>query len=94
MSQEQLDAKSRKWQSLQSRRFGSKRKTGLVDTGKQPLPVEHVRKIIADHGRSFSVQSIRVGCSLHSTQVTCPTESSDLTSECIWARSRSALFFL
>lgn len=48
MSQEQLDAKARKWNSLQSKRFGSARKTGYVDTGKQALPVEHVRKILKD----------------------------------------------
>lgn len=50
MSEESLALKSRKWNSLQSRRFGSARKTGIIDSGKQALPVEHVRKIIADHG--------------------------------------------
>jgi len=46
MSQESLDAKARKWNSLQSKRFGSSKKTAFVDTGKQSLPAEHVRKII------------------------------------------------
>jgi len=46
MSQESLDAKARKWNSLQSKRFGSLKKTAFVDTGKQTLPAEHVRKII------------------------------------------------
>lgn len=51
MPQEQLDAKARKWQQSQSRRFGDRRgKTGILDTGKQELPPEHVRKIIKDHG--------------------------------------------
>lgn len=46
MSQDSLDAKARKWNSLQSKRFGSAKKTAFVDTGKQSLPAEHVRKII------------------------------------------------
>lgn len=46
MSQDSLDAKARKWNSLQSKRFGSSKKTAFVDTGKQSLPAEHVRKII------------------------------------------------
>lgn len=49
MSQEQLDLKARKWASLQSKRFGSSRKTH-VDPGKQSLPPEHIRRIIKDHG--------------------------------------------
>ena len=49
MSQEALDAKARKWTAMQARRFGN-RKKGYVDTGKQPLPPEHLRKIIKDHG--------------------------------------------
>lgn len=51
LTQEQLMAKSRKWQQSQSRRFGDRRgKTGFIDTGKQELPPEHVRKIVKDHG--------------------------------------------
>ncbi|GAA5963418.1 hypothetical protein JCM21900_000442 [Sporobolomyces salmonicolor] len=51
MSQEQLEAKSRKWQALQAKRFSDrKRKTAFVDTGKQQLPPEHLRKVIRDHG--------------------------------------------
>lgn len=50
MSQEQLAQKERKWRALQAKRFGDKRKTGIIDTGKQPLPAEHLRKIIRDHG--------------------------------------------
>jgi pre-mRNA-processing factor 8 len=49
MSQENLDAKARKWNSLQSRRFGSSRKT-VVDAGKQQLPPEALRRIVKDHG--------------------------------------------
>ncbi|KAH8929155.1 PROCN-domain-containing protein [Atractiella rhizophila] len=50
MAQETLDAKARKWNALQSKRYGSSRKTAYVDTGKQELPPEHIRKIIHDIG--------------------------------------------
>lgn len=51
LTKEQLMQKARKWQQSQSRRFGDRRgKTGFVDTGKQELPPEHVRKIVKDHG--------------------------------------------
>ncbi|CAO1613068.1 unnamed protein product [Sympodiomycopsis kandeliae] len=51
LTQEQIQAKSRKWQQGQARRFGDRKgKTGFVDTGKQEMPPEHVRKIIKDHG--------------------------------------------
>lgn len=51
MSQEQLEQKSRKWQALQAKRFSDrKKKTAFVDTGKQQLPPEHLRKVIRDHG--------------------------------------------
>lgn len=58
MAQEQLDQKARKWTSLQARRYGSDRKHGIVDTGKQELPPEHVRKIIK--GGDFSGFILRV----------------------------------
>ncbi|GAA94310.1 uncharacterized protein L969DRAFT_90018 [Mixia osmundae IAM 14324] len=48
MSQEALDLKKRKWLNFQARRYGSAQKTAIVDTGKQELPPEHVRKIIKD----------------------------------------------
>ncbi|KAI3617313.1 hypothetical protein CBS9595_003222 [Malassezia furfur] len=51
LSHEQLASKSRKWTQSQSRKYGDRRgKTAFVDTGKQELPPEHVRKIIKDHG--------------------------------------------
>lgn len=47
LTQEQIEAKGRKWQQMQSRRFGDRRgKSGFVDTGKQEMPPEHVRKIV------------------------------------------------
>eukprot|EP01031_Cornospumella_fuschlensis_P042657 gene42657-52122_t len=45
-----LDAKSRKWAQLNSKRFSNKRKTGTVQVAKEDMPPEHVRKIIRDHG--------------------------------------------
>ena len=35
-----------KWQQLNSRRYGDKRKFGVVETQKDDMPPEHVRKII------------------------------------------------
>lgn len=45
-----LDEKARKWQQLNSKRYGDKRKFGFVETQKEDMPPEHVRKIIRDHG--------------------------------------------
>uniref|UniRef100_A0A183BZ37 MPN domain-containing protein n=1 Tax=Globodera pallida TaxID=36090 RepID=A0A183BZ37_GLOPA len=42
--------KSKKWKQLQSKRFAEKRKFGFVDSQKEEMPPEHVRKIIRDHG--------------------------------------------
>ncbi|CAO1618338.1 unnamed protein product [Jaminaea pallidilutea] len=51
LSPEQIEAKSRKWKQLQGRRFGDRKgRSGIVDTGKQEMPPEHVRKIMRDHG--------------------------------------------
>lgn len=51
LTQDQLQAKARKWQQTQSRRFGDRRgKTGFIDTGKQEMPPEVLRKIIKEHG--------------------------------------------
>ncbi|VDP63045.1 unnamed protein product [Heligmosomoides polygyrus] len=45
-----LEEKARKWKQLQSKRYAEKRKFGVVDTQKEEMPPEHVRKIIRDHG--------------------------------------------
>ena len=51
MSPAELAVKARKWKQTQSRKYGDRRgKTAFVDTGKQELPPEHVRKIVKDHG--------------------------------------------
>ncbi|MEW5319339.1 MAG: hypothetical protein WDW38_010498 [Sanguina aurantia] len=49
-SEEQLEEKARKWQQLNSKRYGDKRKFGYVEAPKEDMPPEHVRKIIKDHG--------------------------------------------
>ena len=45
-----MEEKARKWQSLQSKRYGDKRKFGYVEAQKEDLPPEHLRKIVKDHG--------------------------------------------
>ncbi|CAL8460792.1 g323 [Coccomyxa elongata] len=45
-----LAEKARKWQQLNSKRYGEKRKFGFVEAQKEDMPPEHVRKIIRDHG--------------------------------------------
>ncbi|MFS8029707.1 putative pre-mRNA-processing-splicing factor 8 [Helianthus anomalus] len=41
-----LEEKARKWMQLNSKRYGDKRKFGFVETQKEDIPLEHVRKII------------------------------------------------
>ncbi|CAE7442991.1 Prpf8, partial [Symbiodinium microadriaticum] len=48
--EELLDEKARKWQSLNAKRYGEKRKFGVVEQQKEEMPPEHIRKIIKDHG--------------------------------------------
>jgi pre-mRNA-processing factor 8 len=45
-----LEEKSKKWNQLNSKRYGEKRKFGYVETQKELLPPEVLRKIIKDHG--------------------------------------------
>lgn len=41
-----LEEKARKWMQLNAKRYGEKRKFGFVETQKEDMPPEHVRKII------------------------------------------------
>ena len=41
---------ARKWQQAHARRFGDKQQTTYVDTRKEDMPPEHVRKVMKDHG--------------------------------------------
>ena len=50
MTGEKLQDKARKWQQLQTKRYSEKRKFGFIDSQKDDMPPEHVRKIIRDHG--------------------------------------------
>lgn len=49
-----IDARSKRWQQLNSKRYGSKKKqakVGSLSEGpKEEMPPEHLRKIIKDHG--------------------------------------------
>ncbi|ORZ09583.1 pre-mRNA-processing-splicing factor 8 [Absidia repens] len=47
---ERLDEKARKWQQLQNKRYGEKRKFGFIEHQKADMPPEHLRKVIKDHG--------------------------------------------
>ncbi|CEM02373.1 unnamed protein product [Vitrella brassicaformis CCMP3155] len=48
--EEQLDEKARKWQQLNAKRYGDKRRFGYSEQQKEAMPPEHLRKIIKDHG--------------------------------------------
>ncbi|GMH15917.1 hypothetical protein Nepgr_017758 [Nepenthes gracilis] len=48
------EEKARKWMQLNSKRYGDKRKFGFVETQKEDVPPEHVRKIIRDQGYVYS----------------------------------------
>ena len=39
-------SQARKWQQLNSKRYGEKRRFGYTQTQKEEMPPEHVRKII------------------------------------------------
>lgn len=45
-SEAKLEKKARTWMQLNSKRYGDKRKFGFVETQKEDMPPEHVRKII------------------------------------------------
>ncbi|PHU02288.1 hypothetical protein BC332_27539 [Capsicum chinense] len=45
----QLEEKARKWMQLNSNRYSDKRKFGFVETQKEDMPPEHVRKIIRNN---------------------------------------------
>ncbi|POM78010.1 Pre-mRNA-processing-splicing factor 8 [Phytophthora palmivora] len=45
-----LEERSRRWNKMNAKRYGEKRKFGFVESVKDDMPPEHVRKIIKDHG--------------------------------------------
>lgn len=45
-----LEKKARLWMQLKSKRYDDKRRLGFVETQKEDMPPEHLRKIIKEHG--------------------------------------------
>lgn len=45
-----FNIEAKKWQQLNSKRYGDKRKFGFVESQKEEMPPEHLRKLIKDHG--------------------------------------------
>ncbi|ESQ55973.1 hypothetical protein EUTSA_v10024184mg [Eutrema salsugineum] len=45
-----LEKKARVWMQLNSKRYGEKRRLGFVETQKEDMPPEHLRKIMREHG--------------------------------------------
>ena len=50
LSEKNLEEKSKRWSQFMTKKFAPKRKFGYVESGKEPLPCEVLRKIIKDHG--------------------------------------------
>ncbi|KAG1686537.1 Pre-mRNA-processing-splicing factor 8A, partial [Phytophthora capsici] len=48
--QKMLEERSRRWTKMNAKRYGEKRKFGFVESVKDDMPPEHVRKIVKDHG--------------------------------------------
>ncbi len=42
--------KARRWQKLNQKRYGAKRKFGFVEVQREDMPPEHLRKVVKDHG--------------------------------------------
>ena len=61
-----LGLQARKWQQLNSKRYGDKRKFGYVEAMKEEMPPEHVRKIIRVSLPAKALHLIR-----HSTHCGC-----------------------
>ena len=57
-----LEEKPRKWMQLNSKRYGDKRKFGFVETQKEDMPPEHVRKIIRCVFRLYLDLNLQITC--------------------------------
>ncbi|RHN38913.1 putative JAB1/MPN/MOV34 metalloenzyme domain, ribonuclease H-like domain, PRO8NT [Medicago truncatula] len=55
-SESLLDERARKWKKLNSNRYCDSRKLGFIESQKELMPPEHVRKIIRDHGDMSSTK--------------------------------------
>lgn len=61
-TESQLDERARKWMQLNTKRYSDKRKFGFVETQKEDMPPEHVRKIIRYVAIFNQFSSIRKIC--------------------------------
>jgi pre-mRNA-processing factor 8 len=50
LPEEILKEKTKKWRQINAKRYSDRRKHGYVETQKEMLPPEVLRKIIKDHG--------------------------------------------
>jgi len=50
LPEEILRDKTKKWRQINAKRYSERRKNGYVETQKEMLPPEVLRKIIKDHG--------------------------------------------
>jgi pre-mRNA-processing factor 8 len=41
---------ARKWNQINTKRYGERRKFGYAEIQKEDMPPEHVRKLVKDHG--------------------------------------------
>ena len=58
------DLQARKWQQLNAKRYGEKRKHGYVEAQKEDMPPEHVRKVIrVSAGGCFNFRLLFSSCS-------------------------------
>ncbi|XP_026190475.1 pre-mRNA-processing-splicing factor 8 [Cyclospora cayetanensis] len=48
--EELLQEKARKWQQLTTKRYSSRQQPGSTFMEKEPMPPEHLRKLVKDHG--------------------------------------------
>ena len=53
-----LQERARKWRQLNNRRYAPKKKHGYVESPKEDMPPEHVRKIVKDHGDNISDEEL------------------------------------
>ena len=57
--EQMLEEKARKWRQFNNKKFSEKKKQGFVDTQKESLPPEILRKVMKDHtdlsGRKYRI---------------------------------------
>lgn len=70
------DLQARKWQQLNAKRYGEKRKHGYVEAQKEDMPPEHVRKVIRVGQKTVIISCLQIlACDLAAlSKQQCPTE--------------------